>query len=233
MTFFVFFLLRKYIYTMTRRKNSRELQEIDLGEFEFAKKRIDLPEADRAEMNTTEETLLYFALLKWINDEKQPAATDVARLRDAMAHPKYSKFFVPPQPGSQIYRGFSVNEDVLKRWLGAEDVWTATGEWKSLPGDWSFRPYGTTKFASYTYNRSLAKTFSIRGSGGYKVIVRANVDDNPGVLLDMYSVTSRLDPTIFDVDIEREKEVISFGPVKVNRISWCRKGSDTRDAWDD
>lgn len=202
------------------------INEIDLGDIEFAPDRKDIYYLEREEPNTPEEDELWNCIISWVNDIKQPSKQAFDNLVGAMRHPKYKKFFNEPAGSVTVYRGLSVHEEKLAKWLGI-----GVEELRKKPrgfadGDWTFKPRDPNeRFVSYTRNERTAYIFSALNpiqNGGYRIVVEAHISLNPEIFFDLNGVLNRIDNEngIFSIDIEKEAEVIATGPVKVSRIWW-------------
>lgn len=215
--------MKKSLHEKVMRRLLREAEEdLDLGNVEFSPARSD--GVSNREQNTPFEDLLYSQLDAWIRGEdghklKGPGgADDILRL---MKHPKYSRFFKEAEAGTEVYRGVAMTREQLGRMIDRDPAdLPPEGE---VEGKFPAALARRSGAASWTYDESRASTFAevrVESTASFSVVWTAEVDDNPGVFLDLWRVVLRTSKNPVWNVFSAEAEVLALRPVTACRVRW-------------
>lgn len=206
-------------------------EALDLGDVEFSPLRVDGAPTD--EPDTEDEKALAKDVRWWL--DAASASRDLPKkMKELMAHPKYGRFFHPPEPGSVVYRGKTSSPQDIAAMLGV-DV-EKVGKAGRMTGD--FEVAVRKGVASWTYSRDVAIEFANRPTMRTKpdhlaLVMSARVDDNRGHFIDLSDVVRRVSSWR---PYQREDEVLSLAPgsTKVFQLEWSpRRNLDPTDDYYD
>ena len=201
----------------------------DLGDVEFSTKRRD--GAPTNEPDTPDEAKLYDRLKRWVDSGKNQYIIGVAPIiSDLMKDPKYGKFFHAPSSSAVLHRGLrKVSFEDMSRWSG--DVDSVIAQMRNEPQgetDCDITYRSRSEACSWTYSELTADEFAAwdyftlgAEDNEYKVVLTAQVGDNPEVFFDLNAVQDAVPSLHFKKD--GEGEVISMAPVRVTSIRWKRR----------
>lgn len=183
-----------------------------LGYIAFGEKRLDdVP----FEPDTPEEKRLLGALDDHVNSNKMIKDEDVVLIKSMMKKGMYPKIFKEPE-GVNVYRGFSVSEEYLRKALKLKKGQKLPKKGK-LDVTFRFTPWKGKAASSWTTTLKEAWDFADKGDGEWSIVMYAVPDENRGKFLDlrggMYSVKG------FE-NYSKEKEAIGMGTIRVYRVDW-------------
>ena len=175
-----------------------------LGKIAFPGLRSDVP----LEKNTKVESKLQNAISLHIIKNKMLNGEQSRLIKSLIANNWYTEAFSEPKV-QVVYRGMTVPKKYIKGILGRDNV-SASGEEDVT---WDFVPLEET--SSWSTSKESAERFA-KPSGDYRLIMTANVSDNPDKFIDLKGLYSFAAYWLY----AHEKEVIALGNINISRIEW-------------
>lgn len=188
-----------------------DLDKAPLGKYAFAPDRTDpVPE----ELNTSDEEHLYVGLRKHLIDNKPLANDQAAEIKDILSHDWYRTIFKEPT-GTYVFRGMVANNGFMRK-MNINVHGSKNGV---LEKRFIYDPHENVGSSSWTTENAIARLFTMNNEEEkpFSVILVARVSDNPEVFIEGKGGFYKLRVA---KDVEKEKEVIALGSVRVCKLYW-------------